>query len=104
MQYTDFFVSPNGYFYQFENDKLEPTHPSCKLMIFTGVYDKNGEEVYEGDILLCCDEFGVVEYNRYMASFECKFKSNTKSIDYIVSNHLDIIIIGNIYENPKLIK
>lgn len=64
---------------------------------FSGLLDKNGKEIYEGDVI----EFMragkkkrvVVEWDEYDAGFR-----------YITQNPLDNEIIGNIYENPELLK
>jgi hypothetical protein len=65
---------------------------------FTGLLDKNGKEIYEGDIIktplshMFRDNIYVVKYfqNRFIPDDICDEK--------------DIEIIGNIFENPELIK
>ena len=63
------------------------------LMQYTGLKDKNGKEIYEGDIYNYMGEIGVFE------SIE-EFYYN-ELIRYRVENGE---IIGNIYENKDLIK
>ena len=90
-----------------------------KVMQYIGLKDKNGKEIYEGDIL-CSDEYktwawrGVVKFSHGV--FGVEWLANVKSQSMVGSwgqNHNlrklddDIlerqIIIGNIYENPNLL-
>ena len=70
------------------------------LMQYTGIEDKNGKEIYEGDILRAKMQgdwyVGEVNFGEGMW-FGAK--------DYLyqaVKNEAEVI--GNIYENPELIK
>src|SRR5210317_1605589 len=67
------------------------------LMQFTGFHDKNGKEIYEGDIVKCediCDPTEVF-YCRYTGAWQ-----PFSSTHYPVT---DWEIIGNIHENPELL-
>lgn len=77
---------------------------------FTGLKDKNNKEIYEGDII-DCDMFynnstlphrGIVIYSeRYMA-----YATKNEAGETLFHNHdiYSIKVIGNIYDNPELIK
>jgi len=83
------------------------------IMQYTGLHDKNGKEIYEGDIVkntIFSSKFNskyYVEWNENSASFLILTPPLTLSG---FQNHfpnystIQLEIIGNIYENPKLLK
>jgi len=77
---------------------------------FTGLHDKNGEEIWEGDIIdgifVEGDEFGKSEVIFQDGAFSLKLKYGQR--EYIPclyeANDNHIKVIGNIYENGDLLK
>jgi len=77
----------DGYWWMWEDGLLRLNCESQrrKLMQYTGLKDKNGKEIYAGDIFAS----GVIEQSGYTLC-----KNNAENI---------FEIIGNIHENPELL-
>ena len=80
------------------------------LMQYTGLKDKNGKEIYDGDIIEAYEFIQkpkmVVKFDEEMAGFiPFIWKQALEYQDYIgYFAHEDwCIVIGNIYENPELL-
>lgn len=74
------------------------------LMQSTGLTDKNGKEIFEGDILKVNDWLEVVSFSEEKAMFvskEISF-SETPLYDLFNTDIFEVEIIGNIYENSEL--
>ena len=76
---------------------------------FTGLTDKNGVKIFEGDIVtvenpnISDDEYGIVKFDNDGAMFIVKF--DTFTVDF--GNNIDgnqCEIICNIFDNPELLK
>ena len=67
------------------------------VMQFTGLSDKNGKEIYEGDII---DERGIVGVVVFRDGGFC-VKWGDGMWDCIID---DITILGNVHENPELLE
>lgn len=70
------------------------------VMQYTGLHDKNGKEIYEGDIVAFPTFRYVVSWNDKYAGWE-PWVVFVEGQDNIVECD-PLEVIGNIYENPKL--
>ncbi len=83
------------------------------LMQFTGMKDKNGKEIYESDLLMC--EEGIrykLEWEEQYGGYRLYFWGGKdwdwdEQIDDMYdyqTKRISLEIIGNLYENPELLK
>ena len=94
------------------NDTLNAiiTREQYEIMQYTGLKNKNGKEIYEGDIVQIKIRehifIGVIQYKEQYAQFVIT-KTNTVAHEYealgdYITDWLEVI--GNIYENPKILE
>lgn len=75
---------------------------------YTGMKDKNGKRIFEGDIIDFSDRsdsdgYGVVKYDASETEFGIEYDNIYESL----GKHYypeDIEVIGNIYDNPNLVR
>ena len=75
------------------------------LMQYTGLNDKNGKEIYEGDIVGDNKIKWIVKWNKHRMGFSL-YPTTKQLYDEMpinVENELGFKILGNIYENPELL-
>jgi len=98
-------VSPYGQLCWSFGMNCEPIPPNeadnWVLMQYTGLKDKNGVEIYEGDVL-SIEGFAVeVLWEQERAKFSTQ--RNGSSFFSFSDNARFAEVIGNIYENPELL-
>ena len=82
-----------------------------ELMQYTGVKDKNGKEIYEGDIIKYkfpydtrLKHISPVKFLETEASFGIKDRYGNEIPLYTISANNYFEVIGNIYENKNLLE
>ena len=75
-------------------------------MQFTGLIDKNGKEIYEGDILQYIDGDNSPELYQVIFSNGNFILASLEDAEYdeYIGDFDPKEVIGNIYENPELLK
>lgn len=83
-------------------DKKIQFTKDCILMRFTGLLDKNGVEIYEGDLLH--RHLGVYWEVRFTNSSWIGHPKNECGLWLDAKQFSEAEIIGNVYEHPHLLK
>jgi len=89
--YTD---HPTGY-------NADALLEQVELMQYTGLKDKNGKEIYEGDICESIDGIFLVTWNEEKSAFIMVFQDGERL--YLEEMREDTKIIGNINDNFDLL-
>ena len=75
---------------------------NCEIMQYTGLKDRNGKEIYEGDIVEAIRYDGLA-VTGVVGFRDCSFVISTGYQTIYTWMDYQIEIIGNIHENPELL-
>ncbi|HFI0056078.1 TPA: YopX family protein [Streptococcus suis] len=112
-----FYITENGLIYNMEQPHRDligavPIEQSgLVLMQSTGLFDVNGKEIFEGDVVEFEDaddienvyiNQGVIEWCQ--GGFTVSNRTTVTLDDLLDGDKLEVTIVGNIYENPELVE
>jgi|LakMenEpi03Aug12_release.lakeMendotaPanAssembly.Ray.scaffolds.fasta_scaffold913868_3 uncharacterized phage protein (TIGR01671 family) len=106
----DVVLSKNGHWCDVESGwDIQGEYESIPIMQFTGLQDKNGKDIYEGDIVRYYNKYSKLFYTHQVMwdnkwpAFGLFEQGNEwcKEIDWVKISEIEVI--GNIYENPELL-
>ena len=108
----ELYIQPNGNInFGWNGEVMDDYTDRVILLQYTGLKDKNGVEIYEGDFLMAGDAYlGVVKYHSTRAQFIGKnigetFQEDEYDTLYTKNGRFNSAkVIGNIYENPELLE
>ncbi len=85
-------------------------HREHEICLSTGLFDKNRKEIFSGDVLDFIDGSGEVEMRNgswcvcYNDPFDNHFENPDKLFAILVEYKETAKVIGNVFENPELLK
>ena len=92
-------VFPN----EFQSGLSETVDPET-VGQFTGLTDKNGKKIFEGDIVRNGNYTMIVVLYDFHAAFMLAFRVDGDYFEAISNSHIYLEVIGNIHDNPELLE
>ena len=72
---------------------------------FTGLCDKNGKKIFEGDIVKCLSlEYGYVNKEVYYSEDKAKFALHSCGTDYEFDEYINVEVVGDIHDDAELLE
>ena len=93
--------------------ELHPRDENIILMQSTGLFDKYGQEIFEGDVILKYTDNLVIKRDNLLGFYvevgeKRNYFAETVDIEYLDLFAKDfgvaVEVLGNIYENPELLE
>lgn len=91
-------IDEDEYGGEFTSEVLVDPETVCQ---YTGLTDKNGRKIFEGDIVRVDEKIYIAFWNEY--NFEIGIRNNEESMGIAYVHPSDIEVIGNIFDNPELV-
>ena len=107
---TPFIVGEVVESFCYEGINVKYWYPVKKVTVgqYTGLKDKNGTEIYDGDLLNWTDSKNdrplIVLWNNCLSSWGLKVSENSKPRPAFSYDFDELEIVGNIHDNPELIE
>lgn len=106
--YGDYWHLPEKNFYCISDKEFNRKIKPETVGQFTGLTDKNGKKIFEGDIVEFRTSlkkyYAKVYYKKGMWSLYIKGFNGRYMLSFAVENDYGVKVIGNIHDNPELLE